>query len=446
MEKILRPDDLIYSVDERPPAVVLLILALQHIFVMSSTLILPVIILQEISGSFAEIRNFVSLSMIAAGVGTILQSLGKGVVGSGYLAPNLCGPSFLSVSAHAAWIGGMPLMRGMTIVAGLFELFFSRLLSKLRFLFPVEITGLVVVMVAFMLIPLGASKFVGVNYVGDSIRMEFVMTAVITLAIMVGVNVMSRGRLKLYSILIGMFAGYLLSFIFGIISSVDLYNVIHAPLFESPIRGWESFKFSFDFSLLIPFMIVSLCGSLKTFGNLVIAQKANDTSWKEADIGNIGKGLFADSLSVISAGLLGGMATDTSASNVGMSIATKATSRYIGFVAGGIFILLAFFPKLSSLVSIMPDPVMGAILIFVICFMILSGLQIIINNGIDTKKIFVIGISFAFGLSVDFLPELYSHIHPWLRPLFASALTLSTVLAVILNQVLRTKPQGRGSI
>ncbi len=439
MEKVLRPDDLIYAVDERPPLAVLLVLALQHVFVMSSTLILPVVILQEIGGSFAEIRSVVSLSMIAAGIGTILQSLGRGCVGSGYLVPNLCGPSFLSVSVHAAWIGGLPLMRGMTIVAGLFELFFSRVISKLRVLFPVEITGLVVVMVAVMLVPLGASKFVGIDYAGDRIQPAVVLTATITLAIMIGVNVMSRGRLKLYSVLIGMAAGYLLSLLFGIISSVDLYNLMHAPLVDSPIRGLSDFKFSFDLSLLVPFLIVSLCGSLKTFGNLVIAQKANDASWEEANIGNIGNGLFADGLSVISAGLLGGMATDSSASNVGMSLATRATSRWIGFIAGALFILLAFFPQLSSLISIMPDPVMGAILIFVISFMVLSGLQIIIGSGIDTRKIFVIGVPFALGLSVDILPELYAHVPMWLAPLFESSLTLATLLAVALNQILRLR-------
>ena len=35
------------------------------------------------------------------------------------------------------------------------------------------------------------------------------------------------------------------------------------------------------------------------------------------------------------------------------------------------------------------------------------------------------------------LPELYSHIYSWMRPLVESSLTLSTVLAVGINQLLR---------
>jgi len=48
-----------------------------------------------------------------------------------------------------------------------------------------------------------------------------------------------------------------------------------------------------------------------------------------------------------------------------LSNATGATSRWIGFGAGGLFILLGFSPKLSAVLSIMPTPVMGAIIVFV---------------------------------------------------------------------------------
>jgi len=34
------------------------------------------------------------------------------------------------------------------------------------------------------------------------------------------------------------------------------------------------------------------------------------------------------------------------------------------------------------------------------------------------------------------LPELYAHVVPWLRPLFGSALTLATVVAVAMNLIL----------
>ena len=70
-------------------------------------------------------------------------------MGSGYLCPNLCGPSYLSVSVQAAWLGGLHLMYGMTMVAGIFEALFSRVVHRLKFLFPNEVTGVVVLMLGW---------------------------------------------------------------------------------------------------------------------------------------------------------------------------------------------------------------------------------------------------------------------------------------------------------
>jgi xanthine permease XanP len=80
---------------------------------------------------------------------------------------------------------------------------------------------------------------------------------------------------------------------------------------------------------------------------------------------------------------------------------------------------------------------MGAILIFVTSFMIVSGIQIILGAGMDNRRTFVIGISIIFGLSLDLLPSMYAGVPHGIRPLFESSLTLCTVLAVVLNQVLR---------
>src|SRR5262249_40929273 len=108
-----KPAGLIYGVDDRPPLSALLLLAAQHIFLMSSTLVLPIVLVTEIGGDFAEVTAVVALTMIACGVGTILQAMRWHGIGSGFLCPNLCGPNFFAASVGAAWLGGLPLMRGM---------------------------------------------------------------------------------------------------------------------------------------------------------------------------------------------------------------------------------------------------------------------------------------------------------------------------------------------
>jgi xanthine permease XanP len=432
-----KPAGLIYGVDDLPPWPALSLLAIQHIFLMSSTLVLPIVLVSEIGGDFTQVEAVVALTMIACGIGTILQAMRWRGIGSGFLCPNLCGPNFFASSMAAAWLGGLPLMRGMTIAAGLVEMVFARFVHRLEFLFPTEITGLVVFMVGVSLVPVGASKFLHVDYTREPIQLISFLVAGATLMVMVGLNVWGSTKLRLYGVLIGMAFGYALSAATGQLPLGQFHRVAEAAWIGLP--SLDAFDIDFRWSLLPVFVIVSICGALKSFGNLVMCEKVNDDQWSKPDTKRIGDGLMADGIAVTISGLLGGVASDTSASNVSLSGASGATSKWIGVAAGGLFILLGFSPKLSALLSIMPAPVVGAIVVFVVCFMMMSGLQIILSSKPDTRRIFVIGCALCFGLSLDMLPDLYSHLTPWLRPLFESSLTLSTVIAVVLNQLLRVE-------
>src|SRR5262245_48403935 len=154
-----KPPNLIYGVEDRPAVGTTLTLGFQHIFLMVSTLILPIAIVQEINGTTDQAADLIKMSMMAGGLATILQSLRTGPVGAGYLSPQLCGPAYFSASLLAARTGGLPLLFGMTVVSGLFEALLSRMLHRLRVLFPAEVTGLVVTMVGIALIPLGVANF-----------------------------------------------------------------------------------------------------------------------------------------------------------------------------------------------------------------------------------------------------------------------------------------------
>jgi NCS2 family nucleobase:cation symporter-2 len=104
---------------------------------------------------------------------------------------------------------------------------------------------------------------------------------------------------------------------------------------------------------------------------------------------------------------------------------------------GSILIALAFFPKLAAIFTVMPEPLMGAILVYVACFMIVAGLQVITSRMLDARKIFVVGISMIFGLSADMVPGLYANVPAVIGPLFNSSLALATVLVVVLNLLFR---------
>ena len=430
-----RPPDLIYGVDDTPPLLTLLLLGVQHVFIITISLIFPVLIIRAIGGSAAQAGFMVSMAMLAAGVGTILQALNRKGIGSGYLCPALCGPSFLSASLLAAKTGGLSLLFGMTTVAGMFEVLLSRVLHRLRVLFPPEVTGTVVTMVGITVIPVAISNFMGLDATDTVTERSELIVAVVTLGAMVCTNVWCKGKLKLYPILVGMILGYTLSYLLGILGVADLRQFSQAPLLAVP--DLDYFGWSFDVLLLAPFLIAITCSLLKTVGDITTCQKINDLDWKRVDMKNVSGGILADGLSAAVGGLVGTMGQSTSSSNIGLSIGTGATSRKIAFATGGILVVLAFFPKLATIFVIMPKPVMGATLLFAISFMIVAGFQIIMSRMLDVRKTFVVGISIIFGLSVDVLPGLYEHVHPWIHPIFSSSLSLAAILAVSLNLLLR---------
>jgi NCS2 family nucleobase:cation symporter-2 len=437
-----KPANLIYGVDDRVPPIELAVLTFQHVVLMSVGLVLPVVLIAETGGTLAMVQQVVTMSMIACGLGTILQAMRWRGIGSGFLCPNLVGPNFFMASLDAAWLGGLPLMRGMTIVAGLAELVFARALRHIRGLFPPEITGLVVLMVGVAMVPLSVSKFLGVQYEGDPISPMCLSVATLTLFVLVGMSVWGRGKLRLYGVLAGLVAGYAVSWAAGLLTSENFRDVGRAAWFALP-DGRHLLDIEIRWTLVPTFIVVSLCGALKSFGNLVLCEKVNNDAWKASDVPRIGRGLMADGFCVTLSGLLGGMASDTSASNVSLSAATGATSRRVGFAAGALFAALGFAPKVAALLSVMPAAVMGAVMIYVISFMIVSGFQIVLSNKPNSRAIMVIGLSLIFGLSVEMLPGLYLHTPKALRFLTDSSLTMTTLLAVALNQILLLRDRFR---
>ena len=178
-------------------------------------------------------------------------------------------------------------------------------------------------------------------------------------------------------------------------------------------------------------------GISASIGDLTVCQKTNDAEWKRADMGSISRGLSAEAIGTIIAGLLGGVGQSTSSSNIAVSIATGATSRRIAFATGGLLILCAFSPKVATVFAVMPTPVIGALLIFAASVMIVTGLQLISSRMIDSRKTFVVGISLLFGLSVDILPQVYTQVPTQLAPLFSSSLSITLVVAIVLNLLFR---------
>jgi NCS2 family nucleobase:cation symporter-2 len=440
----VKPADLIYSVEENPPLGVTLLLAIQHLIIAVVYLIYPVIIISEADGSLSQATFMVQFSMLAVGIGTIIQVRNSGPIGSGFLIPHVTTAAYLVPSIMAAKSGGIALVLGMTTVAGFFEVLVSRFMKKLRVLFPPEVSGVVVAMIGFSLAKTAVTRFVGLGSVDGVIDSIDLLVGFVTLGTMVALVVWSSGNLRLYSAAIGLAVGYGLSIAFGTFDSHALVEIAEAPLVALPT--WEHPGFGFDLYLVPPFLIGALASIFKASGIVINCQKINNPEWKRADMESVGKGLLADGIGCISSGLLGGMGTSMSAANVGLSMATGATSRRVGYFIGLFFILLVFLPKFSVVLTLMPLPVMGAGMLYVASFLIASGIQLIMTRMMDSRRTFIVGLSFLAGISIEVLPGVYQNLPEWTSSIFSSSLTFATIVAFTLNLVFRIGVSQKASL
>jgi len=429
-----KPADLIYGLDESPSLGTTLLLGLQHVLALSSAFVFPVILLQETGILPEQAERMIYTSMIVMGIATILQTLQYRGLGSGYLCPERLSPAYIPASILAVKTGGLPLLAGMTLASGLLGVVLSRLMNRLRPFFPAEVTGTIVMMVGLALTPVAVSRFLGEESraVIDPLSVSI---ASITFLVMAGVTVWGSPNVRLHGVLIGVGAGYLCAYASGMLTHEHLRRLEQAPLISLPSffhEGW-----SFSSALIFPFLVTVLASVLKEVGDLTTCQKINDTEWKRPDMRSISGGILAESCGVMLSGGAGTMGLTTSSANVGLSIATGATSRRIGFACGAMLIALAFVPKLAVLFAIMPGPVIGALVFFTVCFIIVAGVQILASRMMDARKTFVVGASVALGLSVDMMPGAYRSVPAMLLPAFTSSLSVGTLSALLLNLLFR---------
>lgn len=429
-----KPVNIIYGVDERPPLGVTLLSGLQHVGIISIILVYPLLVSREAGLSREATLDVLSMSMLVLGIGAVLQALPQGFVGARFLCPPVFTATYLTPSLLAVKTGGLSLVLGMTAFGGLVEVALSRTLRRLRPYFPSEISGFVVVMIGVAVGSLGLRNALGVG-TAESVSALHLAVTTITAGTMVALNVWTQGAPRLFCALIGMVIGYVVAAATGIITAADLTAVQAAPLIRVP--GVAHLGWSFDVGSAIPFIVAALGTCIRTLGDITICQKMNDADWVRPDMRSLSGGVLANGLLNIISGVLGTIGVSTYTSSIGLAGATGVTSRQVAYAIGGTFLLLAFLPKPSAFLVIMPRPVVGAALLFSATFIFVNGLQIITSRMLDARRTFVIGLSFMIGMAVDVYPTFFEGVPSWVQPFVSSSLVLGTLSALVLNVIFR---------
>ena len=429
------PNNLIYGVDDKPPWGTRLLLGSQHLIIGLSYSIFAVLVARQIGATMEQVEVVTTMAILSSAVGVFLQSLHNGPVGSGYLIAHMCSIIYIPASIAAGKAGGLALISGMTLVAGLFEAFLSQMMRFLKKIVTPAVTGVIVTMVGFSLVKDAVTKFVGLGLHDHVVQGTEVLVAAGTLAALLFCSVWGTGRVRLFGLLISVAGGYLAAQALGVVSAADMQHIRNSPLLAFP--KLDHYGWSFDAQMLPAFLAAGLAAALKSSGLVVTSQKINDPNWRHPNMENVGKGVLADAAGTFSAGLLGSIGTNLSPTSVGLTVASGASSRVIGKVTAVMLAATVCCPAFVALVSLLPNPVMGGVLIYAVCIISGSGLQLILSRAMDMRKTFLVGLSLLAGLSVEVAPTLYQQMPVWTRVLFDSPITICAITAVGLSLLFR---------
>src|SRR5579862_634637 len=429
-----RPSGLLYSVDEMPPLTVFIVAGLQQVALISNSLLYPIILGREAHLSPDQLINFVSVSMLALAIATLVLCAKNRFIGCGYLCPAGFTQIHLIPSLAAVQLGGLPLVFGMNALAGILQTAVAPVLRRVRFLLPPEIAGLVIAIVGLSIAVLGVRYSLGDAASGDMLS-EYLVIFAGSLTTMVILNIWTKGYLRMFCLLLGMAVGYGASAALGILDFSGAIPRNGLPLLRFP--SLELLQWRFDSRLVAPFAVVAIAGILNLIANVPYAQRINDEDWVRPDFTSLRGGLAGNGIATIIATVIGSMGVNTYSVSIGLSAATGITSRYLAYMITIAFALLSLIPAAAALITTIPAPVVGAALFFAAAFVFTSGLQAITARLLDSRKIIVIGFSFALAMLVNTSHDLLARAPAVLLPILDNGLVLGTVSAVLLNLIMR---------
>ena len=102
------------------------------------------------------------------------------------------------------------------------------------------------------------------------------------------------------------------------------------------------------------------------------------------------------------AGLAGGMLITTATRGAMVVQQTGRASRDVGILIGGIFLAVAFFPKLEGVLVAIPDAIVAMYLVTTMAPIFVEGMRTVIRDEPDYRKSLLVGVVMAIGLGFHF--------------------------------------------
>lgn len=410
--------NIVLDVLDKPKSTQWLVLSLQHLFAMfGATILVPYLTKLD-----------PAIALIASGLGTLAFLLiTKGRV------PAYLGSSFAFIApilaAQASGGPGAAMMGSFLsgLVYGIVALMIKKTGSGwLMKLLPPIVVGPIIIVIGLSL----ANVAVGMamNDADGNYSAAHLLTALVTLGIVIVCSIYFKGFIGLIPVLIGIVGGSLFAYAQGI---MDLSKVKEAAWFEVPNFYIPFVSYTPEWSwnivlIMVPVAVVTLSEHI---GHLLVLNKIVDRDYTENP--GIHRTILGDGVATMIAALIGGPPNTTYGENIGVLAITKVFSVFVIGGAAVIAITFGFIGKITALISSVPTAVMGGVSILLFGIIASSGLRMMIESNSDlgdkrnliiSSVILVLGVG---GAAIHISDQLEIH-----------GMALAAIVGVILNLVL----------
>ena len=422
----------IFSLDGIPAPGQLIPLGLQHVVAAIVGIITPAIMVANTcSLSDGDRTLLIQVSLVVTALATLLQLYTiKHRIGSGL--PVVMGISFAYVPTLLA-IGGqfdLPTILGAEIVGGCAAILFGVFVKQIRRLFPPLITGTVIFTIGLSLYPTAVRYMAGGAGSAEFGGVKNWAVALVTLAVVVLLQNFGKGVLKLGAILWGMIVGYIMALCLGM---VDFSAVVPAGWFQlaAPLH----FGVKFEASACISLAVVYIINAVQTIGDLSSTTMGGmDRMPTDRELSG---GIVAQGVVSIVGALFGGLPAATYSQNVGIVTVNKVINK--AAFASVILLVAGLVPKLSAILTTIPQAVIGGATISVFATITMTGIRMITSDHFSMRSSAVVGLSVALGVGITQVAgSLQGPGFPvWVHTVFGSSpIVVTAIVAILLNLLL----------
>lgn len=405
-------------------------MGLQHVLTMfPGTIAVPLILGNALNLDQATITFLIAANLFTSAIAIFIQVIGIGK-NIGSRLPIILGSAFAPLAPMIA-IGSeynLPTIFGAIIGSGILLFICTFFMEKLVKFFPPVVIGSFVTLIGITLAPTAFNDLAGggahMEGFGD---IKNLVLGFVVLMIIILLSYFGSELIKNLSILISIVAGTIISIPLGLL---DLSAVGDAKLFEIIVPFKLGFP-EFKIGAIIIMTLFCFVNMIQCFGAYAFLDEVtgHDTSNKQKI-----DGLRGQAVSQVFSGCFNSFPSSMFNENIGIIKLSGIGARSTIITAGIIILGISLSPKLCTLITSIPKPVIGGATLGLFGTITAAGISILSSVDFrDNANSIIVGTSIALGVGAEFASDALVKLPSVLSMLLSNGLFVVAFSAVILN-------------